>query len=111
LLNSKFNTLEYGAAAPGAPPVFLDDERFKEMWNTQNRYYLVASQQGADRIEKLTGEEHFERVAASGGKVLLINVPANDPSTTAELGARTQKAANALDASSIGNPAGNHVPH
>jgi 4-amino-4-deoxy-L-arabinose transferase-like glycosyltransferase len=107
LLNSKFNTLEYGAAAPGVPPVFLDDAQFKELWNTQNRYYLVASQQGADRIEKLTGEEHFERVAASGGKVLLTNVSAKDPSTTADLSAPAQHGANASRPSSVGDLVGN----
>src|SRR4029077_6892304 len=32
LLNGKFNNLEYGAAAPGAPPVFLNDAQFKDLW-------------------------------------------------------------------------------
>jgi 4-amino-4-deoxy-L-arabinose transferase-like glycosyltransferase len=106
LLNSKFNTLEYGAAAPGAAPVFLDDAQFKELWNRGNRYYLVASQQGADRIEKLVGKEHFESVAASGGKVLLTNVASRDLSS-AELSASAQNAANASRASLVGNAAGN----
>jgi 4-amino-4-deoxy-L-arabinose transferase-like glycosyltransferase len=74
LLNGKFNNLEYGAAAPGAPAVFLDDSDFKDLWTSGNRYYLVASQQGADRIEALVGKEHFETVATSGGKLLLTNL-------------------------------------
>ena len=74
LLNGKFNNLEYGAAAPGAPAVFLDDSDFKDLWTSGNRYYLVASQQGADRIEALVGREHFETVATSGGKLLLTNL-------------------------------------
>jgi hypothetical protein len=74
LLNGKFNNLEYGAAAPNAPAVFLNDSRFQDLWLSPNRYYLVASQKGRDRIEKVVGKEHFEVVAASGGKFLLTNV-------------------------------------
>jgi 4-amino-4-deoxy-L-arabinose transferase-like glycosyltransferase len=78
LLNGKFNNLEYGAAAPGAPPVFLSDSEFKDLWSGPNRYYLVASQQGTERIEGLIGAEHFRTVAISAGKFLLTNVSAND---------------------------------
>jgi hypothetical protein len=74
LLNGKFNNLEYGAAAPGAPAVFLTDSEFEQLWISENRYYLVASEKGADRIEALVGKEHFETVATSGGKFLLTNV-------------------------------------
>jgi hypothetical protein len=78
LLNGKFNNLEYGAAAPGAPPVFLSDSEFKDLWSSPDRYYLVASQQGTERIEGLIGAEHFRTVAISAGKFLLTNVSAND---------------------------------
>src|SRR5579859_3898540 len=82
LLNGKFNNLEYGAAAPDAPAVFLNDSEFEELWTSANRYYLVASQAGADRIENLIGKEHFQVVASSGGKSLLTNISAkNAPST------------------------------
>src|ERR1700726_915910 len=74
LLNGKFNNLEYGAAAPGAPSVFLKDLEFKELWTSANRYYLVAYQTGAGRIESFVGKEHFRIVATSGGKFLLTNV-------------------------------------
>jgi 4-amino-4-deoxy-L-arabinose transferase-like glycosyltransferase len=77
LLNGKFNNLEYGAAAPGAPAVFPSDSEFKELWSGPARYYLVASKQGTDRIEKLIGAENFQTVATSGGKFLLTNVSAN----------------------------------
>jgi len=30
----EFNNLEYGAAAPGAPAVFLNDSEFKELWSS-----------------------------------------------------------------------------
>jgi hypothetical protein len=74
LLNGKFNNLEYGAAAPGAPAVFLNDSDFKNLWTSGNRYYLVASRNGAGRIESIVGKEKFEVVASSGGKFLLTNV-------------------------------------
>lgn len=74
LLNGKFNNLEYGAAAPGAPAVFLNDSDFKGLWTSGNRYYLVATQSGADRIEGIVGKEKFEIVASSGGKFLLTNM-------------------------------------
>ena len=73
LLNGKFNNLEYGAAAPGAPAVFLNDSEFKELWTSANRYYLVASQAGADRMEGVVGKGRFLMVATSGGKFLLTN--------------------------------------
>lgn len=74
LLNGKFNNLEYGAAAPNAPAVFLTDAQFGTLWTSGNQYYLVASQKGAQRIEDVIGKEHFELVASSGGKLLLRNV-------------------------------------
>jgi 4-amino-4-deoxy-L-arabinose transferase-like glycosyltransferase len=77
LLNGKFNNLEYGAAAPGAPQVFLSDAQFQDLWTSRDRYYLVASQNGAERIENIVGQAHFTVVAASGGKLLLTNLASN----------------------------------
>src|SRR6202043_3954101 len=59
LLNGKFNNMEYGAAAQGAPAVFLNDSEFKDLWTGGKRYYLVAYQTGAGRIESFVGKEHF----------------------------------------------------
>ena len=81
LLNGKFHNMEYGAAAPGAPAVFLNDSEFKDLWTGEKRYYLVANYTGADRISSLVGKERFRIVATSGGKFLLTNVldaPASD---------------------------------
>jgi hypothetical protein len=75
LLNGERLNLEYGAAAPGAPPVFLSDSDFAVLWASPDRYYFVASRRGADRIENLVGKDHFETVSSSGGKLLLRNVP------------------------------------
>ena len=75
LLNGKRHNLEYGAAAPGAPPVFLNDSQFAVLWNSPQRYYFVASRHEAERIENLLGKDRFETVSSSGGKLLLRNVP------------------------------------
>jgi len=106
LLNGKFFNLEYGAAAPGAPAVFLSDSEFKTLWTSGNRYYLVASQKGADRIESLVGKENFETVSTSGGKFLLTNVTAKDASSTS-LTAPSQPGASNLVYSSMGT----NAPH
>ncbi len=75
LLNGKRHNLDYGAAAPGAPDVFLTDAQFDSLWKTCNRCYYVASEQEADRIESLVGKDYFRTLASSGGKLLLSNVP------------------------------------
>lgn len=102
LLNGKFNNLEYGAAAPGAPAVFLSDSEFKDLWTSENRYYLVAAEQGAHRIATLVGKEHCQTVATSGGKLLLTNVPSRSSSSPLPR-AQRQSAAPLFPFSSIGN--------
>jgi 4-amino-4-deoxy-L-arabinose transferase-like glycosyltransferase len=74
LLNGKRMNLEYGATAPGAPNVFLNDSEFAALWTSPKRYYFAAYDQEAERLENLVGKEHFETVSRSGGKVLLRNV-------------------------------------
>jgi 4-amino-4-deoxy-L-arabinose transferase-like glycosyltransferase len=101
LLNGKFNNLEYGAAAPGAPAVFLNDSEFKALWTSGNRYYLVASQKGVDRVEHFVGREQFETVSTSGGKVLLTNIASKSPSNTTLI-APIQPVASSFPASSVG---------
>ena len=75
LRNGRFNNLEYGAYAPGAPDVFIDDSQFKILWLKTDRAYIVANQNVVPRLESLVGAEHLILVAASGGKVLLTNSP------------------------------------
>ncbi len=74
LLNGKRLNLEYGAAAPGAPNVFLNDDEFAALWTSGGKYYLVAYQVEADRLKNLIGKEHFETILSSGGHLLLTNV-------------------------------------
>jgi len=75
LLNGKFNNLEYGAAAPGVPDVFIDDGRLKELWFQPQRYYLVATLDQLPRFDILLGMKNFQIMGTSGGKVLLSNAP------------------------------------
>lgn len=70
LLNGRVNNLEYGSHAPGAPDVFIDDDRFRDLWRTSERYYLLAQGHAVSRLQRL-GTLHF--VAASGGKFLFTN--------------------------------------
>jgi 4-amino-4-deoxy-L-arabinose transferase-like glycosyltransferase len=106
LLNGKFNNLEYGAAAPGAPAVFLNDSECKTLWSSKNRYYLVASQKGVDRIEDVVGRDQFETVSISGGKFLLTNIASESPSSTS-VTPPIQPVASTSPASSVGTD----VPH
>ena len=55
LLNGKFNNLEYGAAAPGVPDVFLTDAQFTALWTGKERCYLVGSQKAVQRLRDLIG--------------------------------------------------------
>jgi 4-amino-4-deoxy-L-arabinose transferase-like glycosyltransferase len=75
LLNGNCLNLEYGAAAPDAPAVFLNDSEFTNLWTSPDRYYFVADRKEAERIEALVGKEHSDTVFSSGGKLLLRNVP------------------------------------
>jgi 4-amino-4-deoxy-L-arabinose transferase-like glycosyltransferase len=74
-LNGRYFNLEYGSYAPGAPDVFIEDARFKGLWQKPQRYYLVAYQSEFKHFEELVGRERLNLVAASGGKVLLTNHP------------------------------------
>ena len=78
LLNGKFNNLEYGAAAPGVPDVFIDDDQLKKLWFEPQRYYLVATLDQLPRFDILLGMKNFQIMGTSGGKVLLSNAPSRE---------------------------------
>jgi hypothetical protein len=75
LRNGRFFNLEYGAYAPGAPDVFIDDTQFKTLWLKPERSYIVAKQSVVPQLESLVGAADLNLVAASGGKVVLTNHP------------------------------------
>jgi 4-amino-4-deoxy-L-arabinose transferase-like glycosyltransferase len=75
LLNGKRMNLEYGAAAPRAPNVFVDDAEFIRIWEAKRRYYLVGSRPGVERAATLVGSGCIHTIASSGGKLLVTNEP------------------------------------
>ena len=87
LLNGRRHNMEYGAAAPGAPPIFIDDARFKELWLTPQRWYVVGDKAAMTRFETLVGREQLNVVILSGGKYVMTNhpFPGELPATSAAL--------------------------
>jgi 4-amino-4-deoxy-L-arabinose transferase-like glycosyltransferase len=75
LLNGRVLNLSYGADAPNAPNVFIDDAKLKELWATPDRYYLVVGHVALPRIEGAVGRERLNVVAESGGKYVFTNLP------------------------------------
>ena len=74
LLNGRWNNLEYGSNAPGAPDVFLDDNKLKTLSSQQQRYYLMARANQTQRFNDLLGERNIEILGRSGGKLLMTNI-------------------------------------
>ena len=75
LLNGRYQNLEYGAYAPGAPSVFVDDSQFSRLWHQNQRYYVVAYESELPRFERLAGDVGVVMVRRSGGKMLFTNRP------------------------------------
>jgi 4-amino-4-deoxy-L-arabinose transferase-like glycosyltransferase len=75
LLNGRWNNLEYGSYAPGAPDVFINDAKFQQLWVTPARFYLVTKAANIPRLEGLVGEDRLHVVATSGGKFVYTNYP------------------------------------
>jgi len=74
LLNGRVNNLEYASYAPGAPDVFLNDQQFRDRWQTQTRYYLIIEKPSVPRVEALLGKQQLRLVKESGGKFLFTNL-------------------------------------
>jgi hypothetical protein len=85
ILNGRYNNLEYGSYAPGAPDVFIDDTQFKSLWLEPQRDYLVAYQADLRHFEDLVGQDHINVVAAGGGKLILTNHPLERASLVQEI--------------------------
>ncbi|MFN0121767.1 MAG: ArnT family glycosyltransferase [Blastocatellia bacterium] len=89
LLNGRVMNLEYGANAPGAPDVFINDQDLARIWREQRRCYLTAELTEISRFEHLLGREHMFTVITSGGKMLVTNHETEDRSQKSE--GRSQK--------------------
>jgi len=75
LLNGRVLNFVYGSYAPGAPDVFIDDAKLRDLWLTPQRYYLCASLSQLGRFENLVGRDKLNLVTESGGKFLVTNQP------------------------------------
>jgi hypothetical protein len=75
LLNGRYQNLEYGAYAPGAPQVFIDDSQFAHLWLQPERYYVLAEHSALPRLEKLVGRPRLNVIATCDGKLVLTNYP------------------------------------
>lgn len=75
LLNGRFNNLLYGSYAPGAPDIFIDDGKFRELWGQPGVKYLVARDSTVPHLKELVGAGNLHPLIVSGGKVLVANQP------------------------------------
>lgn len=75
LYNGRYNNLEYGSYAPGAPDVFLDDAGLLARWKQPERAYLLLEGPKVAAAMKLLGKEWLHEVRSSGGKSLYTNHP------------------------------------
>jgi|SRR5579872_4650440 len=75
LLNGRVNNLEYGSYAPGAPQVFLNDEKFGGLWMRPERLYVCVEGPSVLRIESLVGKQRMFVAGESGNKFLFTNRP------------------------------------
>jgi 4-amino-4-deoxy-L-arabinose transferase-like glycosyltransferase len=73
LLNGRNNNLEYGSYAPGAPSVFIDDNKFTALWTGDSRWYLLAYGTEMPHLEQLVGRTNMHVVAENAGNYLLTN--------------------------------------
>jgi dolichyl-phosphate-mannose-protein mannosyltransferase len=84
LLNGKFQNLEYGAYAPHAPSVFIDDTELPALWSSSQRYYLITQATGMGHLATVVGAANLFIVARSGGKLLLTNQALDAPPSRKE---------------------------
>jgi 4-amino-4-deoxy-L-arabinose transferase-like glycosyltransferase len=73
LLNGRTNNLEYGSYAPGAPNVFINDAKFSTLWQSPQRFYLLAYGSETARLEQLVGRGNLHIVAENAGNYLFTN--------------------------------------
>lgn len=74
LLNGRVNNLEYGSNAPDAPQdVFIDNARFRQLWESAGRYYILVEKPSVPRVAGVVGATALHVVKESGGKFLFVN--------------------------------------
>jgi 4-amino-4-deoxy-L-arabinose transferase-like glycosyltransferase len=91
LLNGRINNLVYGSYAPGVPDVFIEDARFKALWNGPERQYVLSTNATAPHLEELVGASQLILVADVGGKSLFTNLPLNVSGSRTQSGLSGEK--------------------
>jgi 4-amino-4-deoxy-L-arabinose transferase-like glycosyltransferase len=74
LWNGRRDNLEYGSYAPGAARVFIGDAEFQTLWQSAERWYLLADSDAMRHAYELVGAASVHIVKESGGKYLLTNI-------------------------------------
>lgn len=77
LWNGRKNNLEYGSYAPGSPPVFIDDRQFRSRWDSNDRYFVLSTENGTKHLLDIAPADRLFLVSASGTKTLYSNLPLN----------------------------------
>jgi len=75
ILNGRETNLEYGSYAPDAPPVFIGNRNFVNLWNGPRLQYLAVEDEKLPDIEKLVNRDTLHKVVSAGGKSLYANRP------------------------------------
>jgi len=75
LLNGRRDNLEYGSYSPGAPNVFLEDQKFQSLWSQPTRWYLLTYGSDLLHLEQMVGKSQLHVVAQNSGNYLLTNLP------------------------------------
>ncbi|MEP7352813.1 MAG: hypothetical protein ABI824_06245 [Acidobacteriota bacterium] len=75
LLNGRYQNLEYGSYAPGAPNVFLPEAELPALWNAPERAYLILEGPKVAGIQQRVGKDSLHMIKTSGGKFLFTNHP------------------------------------
>ena len=85
ILNGRETNLEYGSYAPDAPPVFIHDENFVNLWNGPALHYLAVEDEKLPNIARLVSPDTLHKVTSAGGKSLYANRPVVAEQKTVEL--------------------------
>jgi len=73
LWHGKQMNLIYGAYAPGAPDVFLDDAQLASCWESPQREYLLLPEEELAHLRRLVDDKNLVILSSSGGRLLVTN--------------------------------------
>ena len=76
--NGRYNNLEAGSYYPDAPPIFLNDEQFLDLWTGPKRIFLFVPSEKRPDVEGKWFRGDVCPLAESGGKVVLSNQPGSN---------------------------------